>query len=86
MHLCVAKSACGLPYGSWETDHMFLDGLEDAETGRLMAHLLQDMAKYAWLYREQMDDFAIRSLQRAQKRLLKVILRMKSFLLTVSQP
>lgn len=61
-------------------DHMFLDGLEDAETGRLMGSFAQDMANTRGYTREQMDDFAIRSLQRAQ-RLLKVILKMRSFLL-----
>ncbi|WP_445403846.1 thiolase family protein [Acinetobacter vivianii] len=48
-------------------DHMFLDGLEDAETGRLMGSFAQDMANQRSYTREQMDDFAIRSLHRAQK-------------------
>ena len=47
-------------------DHMFLDGLEDAETGRLMGSFAQDMANTRGYSREQMDDFAIRSLKRAQ--------------------
>ena len=47
-------------------DHMFLDGLEDAETGRLMGSFAQDMANKRSYSREQMDDFAIRSLKRAQ--------------------
>ncbi len=47
-------------------DHMFLDGLEDAETGRLMGSFAQDMANERGYTREQMDDFAIRSLKRAQ--------------------
>lgn len=47
-------------------DHMFLDGLEDAETGRLMGSFAQDMANSRHYTREQMDDFAIRSLKRAQ--------------------
>src|SRR5690606_6890573 len=47
-------------------DHMFLDGLEDAETGRLMGSFAQDMANTLNYSREQMDDFAIRSLKRAQ--------------------
>ena len=45
---------------------MFLDGLEDAETGRLMGSFAQDMANSKGYTREQMDDFAIRSLKRAQ--------------------
>jgi acetyl-CoA C-acetyltransferase len=48
-------------------DHMFFDGLEDAETGRLMGSFAQDMANTRGYSRQQMDDFAIRSLQRAQK-------------------
>lgn len=47
-------------------DHMFLDGLEDAETGRLMGSFAQDMANSKGYTREQMDYFAIRSLKRAQ--------------------
>ena len=47
-------------------DHMFFDGLEDAETGRLMGSFAQDMANIKGYTREQMDDFAIRSLNRAQ--------------------
>ncbi|MCL8261682.1 thiolase family protein [Acinetobacter baumannii] len=47
-------------------DHMFFDGLEDAETGRLMGSFAQDMANTRGYTREQMDDFAIRSLKRAQ--------------------
>jgi acetyl-CoA C-acetyltransferase len=47
-------------------DHMFLDGLEDAETGRSMGTFAQDMADHKGYSREQMDQFAIRSLTRAQ--------------------
>lgn len=47
-------------------DHMFFDGLEDAETGRLMGSFAQDTANTKGYTREQMDDFAIRSLRRAQ--------------------
>lgn len=46
-------------------DHMFLDGLEDAETGRLMGSFAQDMADKKGYTREQMDEFAIESLNRA---------------------
>lgn len=47
-------------------DHMFLDGLEDAATGRAMGSFAQDTANANHLTREAMDDFAIRSLTRAQ--------------------
>lgn len=62
------KARAGYRMGHGEIkDHMFLDGLEDAETGRLMGSFAQDMANTRGYTREQMDDFAIRSLQRAQK-------------------
>ncbi len=46
-------------------DHMFLDGLEDAETGKLMGQFAQEMADKKGYSREQMDEFAIESLNRA---------------------
>ena len=61
------KARSGYRMGHGEIkDHMFLDGLEDAETGRLMGSFAQDMANSRNYTREQMDDFAIRSLKRAQ--------------------
>lgn len=48
-------------------DHMFMDGLEDAGTGRAMGSFAQDMADKKGYSREDMDEFAIRSLTRAQK-------------------
>ena len=47
-------------------DHMFLDGLEDARTGRLMGSFAQDMATTMGLTRADMDAFAIESLRRAK--------------------
>lgn len=47
-------------------DHMFLDGLDDAETGRAMGSFAQEVADKRGITREQMDDFAIASLKRAQ--------------------
>lgn len=46
-------------------DHMFLDGLEDAKTGRLMGSFAQDMATTMGLTRADMDAFAVESLRRA---------------------
>lgn len=47
-------------------DHMFLDGLEDAyEAGRAMGTFAQDMSDKYGLTREQMDEYAIASLARA---------------------
>ncbi|WP_394555786.1 thiolase family protein [Acinetobacter baumannii] len=61
------KARAGYRMGHGEIkDHMFFDGLEDAETGRLMGSFAQDMANTRGYTREQMDDFAIRSLKRAQ--------------------
>jgi acetyl-CoA C-acetyltransferase len=49
-------------------DHMFLDGLEDAyEKGRLMGTFAEDCAQSFGFTRGAQDEFAIRSLQRAQK-------------------
>ena len=47
-------------------DHMFLDGLEDAYTGRAMGTFAQETANERGLTREQMDDFALESLSRAK--------------------
>ena len=47
-------------------DHMFLDGLEDAyEEGRAMGTFAQETADQYQLTRENMDDFSIESLRRA---------------------
>lgn len=47
-------------------DHMFLDGLEDAyDKGRLMGTFAEDSAAHYGFTREQQDDFATASLQRA---------------------
>ncbi|WP_448502952.1 acetyl-CoA C-acyltransferase [Sphingomonas sp.] len=49
-------------------DHMYLDGLEDAyEPGRLMGSFAEETAAEYQFTRESQDDFAIASLQRAQK-------------------
>ena len=49
-------------------DHMFLDGLEDAyEEGKLMGSFAEDTAEHYQFTREQQDNFAINSLNRARK-------------------
>jgi acetyl-CoA C-acetyltransferase len=49
-------------------DHMYLDGLEDAyEPGRLMGSFAEETAQEYQFTRQAQDDFAIASLQRAQK-------------------
>ncbi len=63
------KARAGLRMGHGQViDHMFYDGLEDAyDKGRLMGSFAEDCAaKYAFS-RESQDQFAIASLQRAQK-------------------
>ncbi len=50
------------------TDHMFIDGLEDAyDKGRLMGTFAEDCAQTYQFSREDQDAFAIESLSRAQK-------------------
>lgn len=61
------KARGGLRMGHGEIkDHMFLDGLEDAYSGRLMGSFAQDTADEYQLSREAMDTFAIESLTRAK--------------------
>lgn len=49
-------------------DHMFLDGLEDAyDKGRLMGTFAEDCAQAYYFSRGEQDDYAARSLTRAQK-------------------
>lgn len=63
----LGKARSGYRMGHGEIkDHMFMDGLEDAETGRSMGTFAQETADQKGYTREDMDQFAIRSLQRAQ--------------------
>jgi len=63
----LTKARAGYRMGHGEVkDHMFLDGLEDAKTGRLMGSFAQDMANTLGMTRGDMDAFAIESLRRAQ--------------------
>jgi acetyl-CoA C-acetyltransferase len=59
-----ARAGLRMGHGSIK-DHMFLDGLEDAETGRAMGTFAQEMADEKGLSREAMDAYAIESLTRA---------------------
>jgi acetyl-CoA C-acetyltransferase len=61
------KARSGYRMGHGEIkDHMFLDGLEDAKTGRLMGSFAQDMADKMGMTRGDMDAFALDSLNRAK--------------------
>lgn len=63
----LGKARAGFRMGHGEVkDSMFLDGLEDAKTGRLMGSFAQDVADQYQLSREDMDAFAINSLTKAQ--------------------
>lgn len=62
--LTKARGGYRLGHGELK-DHMFLDGLEDAETGKLMGVFAQDIASQRGYARERLDDFAIASLERA---------------------
>ena len=49
-------------------DHMYLDGLEDAyQPGKLMGNFAEDTAAVYQFTRQQMDEYAIESLHRAQR-------------------
>jgi len=62
----VPKARQGLRMGHAQMlDHMFFDGLEDAYEGGLMGSFAQQTADQYKVTREAMDDFAIRSLERA---------------------
>ena len=62
------KARAGHRLGHQTTkDSMFVDGLEDAETGRLMGEFGQATADRLGYSREAMDAFAIESLSRAQQ-------------------
>jgi acetyl-CoA C-acetyltransferase len=66
-HLLVgARQGLRLGHGEIK-DHMFLDGLEDAYSGKLMGAFAQEMATTRGLSREDMDAFAIESLSRANR-------------------
>lgn len=62
--LTQARDGYRLGHGELK-DHMFFDGLEDAETGKLMGVFAQKVADARGYDRQRMDDFAIESLKRA---------------------
>lgn len=64
--LPTARKGYRMGHGDQAKDHMFLDGLEDAETGRLMGSFAQEVADKKGYSREDMDNYAIQSLTRAK--------------------
>ncbi len=64
----IAKARGGLRMGHKDLkDTMFLDGLEDAETGAAMGSFAQATADEHQLTREAMDAYATQSVERAQR-------------------
>ncbi|HVC12182.1 MAG TPA: acetyl-CoA C-acetyltransferase [Burkholderiales bacterium] len=63
------KARAGYRMGHQQVlDHMFYDGLEDAyDKGRLMGSFAEDCAQKYQFSRQAQDEFAVASLQRAQK-------------------
>jgi acetyl-CoA C-acetyltransferase len=63
------KARAGLRMGHGQViDHMFYDGLEDAyDKGKLMGVFAEDCAQKFSFSRQAQDEFAIASLERAQK-------------------
>lgn len=60
------KARSGFRMGHGEVmDLMFFDGLQDAESGKLMGFYAQEMAEKRGYTRIQMDEFAISSLNKA---------------------
>jgi acetyl-CoA C-acetyltransferase len=81
----MSKARAGLRMGHGEIkDHMFLDGLEDARTGRLMGSFAQETADQYGITREQMDAYAIESLKRAQAAIASGALAAEIVPITVS--
>lgn len=79
------KARVGYRMGHGEIkDHMFLDGLEDAATGRLMGSFAQEVADRFSLTREAMDAYAIQSLQRAQTAIQEKVLEAEIVPVTVA--
>ncbi len=64
----LTKARGGMRMGHGQVyDHMFIDGLEDAyDKGKLMGVFAENTADKYGFTREQQDEFAITSLQRAQ--------------------
>jgi acetyl-CoA C-acetyltransferase len=65
-------------------DHMFIDGLEDAYSGRAMGSFAQQTADDRGLTRQQMDDFAIESLHRAKNAIDQGLLKAETAAVTVT--
>ncbi|UNU74048.1 thiolase family protein [Moraxella nasovis] len=66
------KARGGMRMGHGEVmDLMFFDGLQDAESGKLMGVYAQEMADKKGYTRQSMDEFAISSLNKANEAITK---------------
>ena len=64
----LSKARAGYRMGHGQTfDHMMMDGLENAYDGKAMGCFAQDTADSESITREQMDEFAVSSLTKAQE-------------------
>lgn len=64
----LTKARAGYRMGHGQTfDHMMMDGLENAYDGKAMGCFAQDTADSEGITREQMDEFAVNSLTKAQE-------------------
>lgn len=62
------KARAGMRMGHQQAlDHMFYDGLQDPFSGEMMGHFAQVTADKYEFSREEMDNFAIESVTRAQR-------------------
>ena len=69
----LANARSGLRMGHTDTqDSLFTDGLEDAETGDSMGSFAQETADKYQLTREEMDEYAIESVNRSQAAIKKL--------------
>jgi acetyl-CoA C-acetyltransferase len=63
----LSKARAGMRMGHQMIyDHMFLDGLENAYDGKSMGYFAQQTANELAITRQQMDEFALYSLEKAQ--------------------
>ena len=80
------KARDGMRMGHGEVqDSMFTDGLEDAQSGRSMGSFAQEVADQYQLTREEMDEFAIQSLKRAQSAIESGLLKAEIVPITISK-
>ena len=80
------KARAGMRMGHGEVkDHMFLDGLEDAyDKGKLMGVFAEACAAKYGFSRKTQDDFAVASLERAQRAIVEGLFRQEITPVTIA--